>query len=277
MTALTVEVGGLPTGTGTSYRILTMSNLWRQPDLRPSGLDRPQAHGQFAGADLLGVRRLSVTYQIEADTMGAALALLDALTAAWRPSSTGIEALDVVDDNGAFRYIGSPRLADPDMRNAAVGVIEVEARFAARDPRRYAAVEADDSVAFPAGGTGFTFPLTFPLVFGSAGVTGIVDADNDGTIPTPWQATITGPWTNPTILHVGSGRQLTINVDLLAGQTLEIDSAAQSILLNGTASRFSSLLQPADWFDLDVGANEVRFGGASGSGTAELRWRSAWQ
>lgn len=273
---LTVDLNGLTVGTGTAYGVAIRGTNWRAtPDLRANHLDHAGRHGVRAGRDLLGSRRFTIIVQIEEDTMAEALEAERLVAAAWGPSDVDVPIV-ITDDNGAWRMTGRPQLGMPDLSHADAGLIEVECRFAATDPLLYTDTEASDSTGFPAGGSGRTYSRTYPRVYGAAGTGGLITAENEGTIAVPWRAEITGPWTNPTILHVGSGRQLTINVTLAAAEVLTIDSAVQSILLGGTASRFSSLVQPATWFDLEPGTNEVRFGGASGTGTAELSWRSGW-
>lgn len=269
------ELNGLLMGEGTVYRILRGSTPHAFPDLRFSDLDRPSRPGLFAGDDLPGGRRVPLTIGIRSPSRAAARDALQDLQAAWGPGSVDVP-LVWRDDLGTFRYVGRPRMADPDESKVAAGVVDVACRFLATFPYYLADGESSGNTGFPVGGSGFTFPVTFPLVFGAAGTGGVVNAANAGSVPVPWQASITGPWVNPTILHVASGRQLTINVTLATGEVLTVDSAAQSILLGGTASRFSSLVQPAAWFELEPGSNEVRFGGASGTGSATLTWRSGW-
>lgn len=271
---LTIELRDLIMGTGTDYDVLVDGTNWRSiPDLRANRLNRSGRNGIQAGRDLLGGRPFQISVQIAATDMAAALDAEEELAAAWAPSDIDLPII-VTDDSGTYRMFGRPQMAAPNMDHADIGVITSECRFLATDPIRYTDTEASDSTTFPAGGVGFTFPFTFPLAFGTSGTGGVVSADNTGRKAVPWTATITGPWTNPTITHVGLSRTLTINVTLASGEVLTVDSKTRSILLNGTASRYSSLVQPASWFDLDSGVNEIRFGGASGTGTAGLAWRS---
>ena len=269
------ELNGLLMGPGTDYNVMRETTPHAFPDVRVGDLDRAGSGGVLPGQDLLGGRRVLIQIGIRTATRAGARAALQTLMASWVPAPVDVP-LVWRDDLGTFRFEGRPRLAEPDESKVAAGAVDVECRFLATSPHYVSNAESSGSTGFPVGGAGFTFPVTFPLVFGTGGTGGVVSATNAGSVPVPWQASIAGPWVNPTILHVASGRQLTINVTLVAAEVLTVDSESQSILLGGTASRFSSLVQPAAWFDLDVGSNEVRFGGASGSGTAELSFRSGW-
>lgn len=277
MTDWQYTFNGLTFGDGTNVDVPTTDGLESLPSLRTGDLPRAGRHGEHAGQDLAAGRTITFELELAAADDSAFRALVEQVRAATAPQETELPLVFQHPGAVAQRVLARPR------RRSAIQDIAWSLRFGriavelhASDPLIYAETQSSGSTGFPAGGTGFTFPVTFPLVFGAAGTGGVVNAANAGSVPVPWQASITGPWVNPTILHVASGRQLTINVTLATGEVLTVDSAAQSILLGGTASRFSSLVQPASWFDLDVGSNEVRFGGASGTGNATLTWRSGW-
>jgi hypothetical protein len=81
---------------------------------------------------------------------------------------------------------------------------------------------------------------------------------------------------NPSITHQEQGLTLLFNITLAAGDFLVVDSGARSVLLGGTASRYSTLAQP-NWFDLSpLTSNTIRFNAASGAGTLTFSYRNAW-
>jgi hypothetical protein len=267
---------GATWGDGTSIDVVKVTGL-DLPDVRTADAPRGGNHGNHPGPDLAAGR--SITFELEvSDTAGAAFeTTLATLRAATVVRQEEMPLVGQIAGQTARRIMCRPR------RRAfgvdlpySLGLGTVLLQLDASDPIIYAATGGTGSTGFPAGGTGRTYSRTYPRVYGSAGTGGLVSADNDGDFDVPWRAEITGPWVNPTILHVATGRQLTINVTLNSGETLTVDSQDHSILLSGSASRYSSLVQPATWFDLTPGTNEIRFGGASGSGTAVLSWRSGW-
>lgn len=271
---LTLSLRDLTVGTGTSYEVMVDGTNWRTPPaFRAEYPDINGRHGVHAGADLLGIRRIAFTITIDEPTMAAALAAERIIAGAFAPSDIALP-LVIVDDNGEWTMWGRPQPASPDFTYADVGLITVECRFAATDPLLYS-VEATQTVGWPAGSEGHTFPHTFPLVFGAAGETGVVSVSNPGTMPAPWSATIDGPWVNPTVTLLGHGDTIEVTISLGTGDQLVLDSRDRSIILNGTASRASAIRAGSRWFDLPVGSSEVRFGGASGSGQASLAWRGA--
>lgn len=277
MTDWQYTFNGLTFGDGTSIDVVTTDGLESLPTLRTSDLPRAGRHGEHAGQDLAAGRTIVFELELSAATDAAFRALVDEVRAATTPQETEVPLIFQHPGAVAQRVMARPRRRSAIQDVAfGLGFGRVAVELHATDPVIYADAEGTGSVGFPAGGTGRTYPRTYPRVYGSSGTTGLVVATNDGDFPVEWTATITGPWVNPTITHVGLGRTLTVNVTLASGEVLTVNSETKSILLGGTASRYSSLVQPAAWFDLAPGSNEIRFGGASGSGTAGLAWRSGW-
>lgn len=269
-----LELGGRVAGRGTDVEIVAF-NPWVAPVLRTNRSNRGQAHGSYAGADLLGSRLVPVELLTMATTKSAALSAMLGFTAAFGPADAE-QGLVWQEDGTKYVLFGQPVLADPNPEYLAQGAVDIAARFEATDPRIYSLLESTGSVGFPSGGTGRTYDLTFPRTYGASGADGIVTATNAGTFPTPWTATITGPWVNPTIQRVDTGDTLSLAISITSGEVLTVDSRERSLVLNAAASRNNTVRPSSRWFDLGPGATAVRFGGASGSGTAELAWRSAW-
>jgi hypothetical protein len=124
-----------------------------------------------------------------------------------------------------------------------------------------------------------SFPLSFPLSFGTPGIPGVVTVTNTGEAVAWPTYTVTGPVTAPIITNTTSGRvlQWASSFTLEAGQTMVVDCDARSVTVNGAARR--DTLRVADWAPLTVGANVIVF---NGSGTYDpaagltVRWRSSW-
>lgn len=269
-----VELRGQIVGRGTDVAI-TEFNPWTAPVLRTSRTPRGQAHGTYGGADRLGSRLVPIKLLTLASSKSAALADFLAITAAFGPTDAP-ESLVWQEDGAKYVLFGQPVVADSDVEYLAQGAVDIEGRFEATDPRIYTLEVLSGSVSFPSGGTGRTYSRTYPRVYGASGTTGTVVVTNAGTFTTPWTATITGPWVNPTIQRIDTGDTLSIDISLVSGDVLTISSQNRSVILNGTASRNANVRPASRWFDLPPGASQVRFAGASGSGSAALAWRSAW-
>jgi hypothetical protein len=179
------------------------------------------------------------------------------------------------------------RLINCRPRNVAVprkmpyhGVFNVEAlvELVATDPRIYSATQSTATTGLATSSGGMMFPATFPLSFGSVGSGGIVTVTNAGQFATDAIFTINGPVVNPIIENVTAGAMLTLGITLASGDSLVLNTANKSIVLNGTASRTSTLLVGSAWFSLAPGATQLRYrnNGAFTASQLGVAFRSAW-
>jgi hypothetical protein len=149
----------------------------------------------------------------------------------------------------------------------------------APDPRRYSATEQTPTVGLPsATETGFGAPFGAPIGFGGAGAGGDVTVTNDGDLAARPVLTISGPVLNPVVRNNTTGEELRFGIDVAAGDFLTVDTAARTVLLNGTANRRNALLQGSRWPRVAPGSNTFQFRAASSDPAAMLgvRFRSAW-
>lgn len=280
LAAYEVDIDGLLTiGPTTSYRLTALDGLRSLPDIREGDVLRANADGAFAGNDYLGTRTVLmelIVFGSSADDLGAKVR---ALKTACRPASGRDEFPVRFQVPGEDAQLFFARCRDVRMAmlvsDEAARIARVRVRFDATDPRIYSDAELALVTGLSATSSGLTFDAVFPLSFGGVAASGVVQATNDGDYPAPWVATIAGPVNVPRVEHVGQGRTVEVNLDLLAGQTLVLDSLNRAVLLDGSASRYNLLLS-SKWFTLEPGSNDIRFAGASGSGSMTFTYRHAW-
>jgi hypothetical protein len=197
------------------------------------------------------------------------------IEAAW----TGSLATLVITGEGVTRQMGVRSVG-----SSPVEIIEGNSytdavwrvQWQALDPRMYDVALSSTVVSLPLTSGGWVFPWVFDWTFGGGSAGGTVFATNTGSAPAPWSARFDGPLVNPSITHQELGLTLLFNITLAAGDFLVVDSTARTVLLGGTASRYSTLAQP-NWFDLSpLTSNTIRFNAASGSGTMTFSYRNAW-
>ena len=129
------------------------------------------------------------------------------------------------------------------------------------------------------GEIGLTFPLGFPLTFNYATAAQILVV-NQGDDYTPWRARIDGPMTNPRLFNNTTGQDLRVNITLGGGDTLWLDSDAHTVLLGGTADRYSTLdFASSSWWLLAPGSNDIRLLPTASSSPAAVTfyWRNAYE
>jgi Siphovirus-type tail component, C-terminal domain len=119
--------------------------------------------------------------------------------------------------------------------------------------------------------------ISFSVNFGGGAVPSGVNLTNSGNRPTPVVFMIDGPIENPIIYNTTSGHTLAFDITLGASDTLTVDTLNRTVVFNDTSNRRNTLTNP-DWFFLEVGVNQIFFGGQNGSGsTLSISYRSAWR
>lgn len=278
MTAFEATFAGVTLGCAP-YAVRRWAGL-DLPAVRAGDAFRPHAHGLVAGRDLAEGRVIQFDLVVEDDNgdpaaLDGTLAVLDAafvISELERPLVWQLPGQ--VQRQAMVRCRRRAMVLDV---NYAAGIAHVAVELVATDPLMYAAALSSASSALGTTTGGLTFPAAAPFVFGTAGSSGVMSCANEGTFAAPWTATFTGPLVAPELVRLGSGERLTLSgASLAAGETLVVDSAARTVLLDGTASRYGWLSPASRWFDLQPGDNSLQLLGASGAGSVTVEWRSAW-
>ncbi len=279
-----LQWAGLLMGPGTPYEIDSngLSGWEDIPDFDTSDADRPTAHGAWPGSRYAKPRKVSGQVWVLPSAAG------DATVAAIRALR---QALSLSDDERwlSVRLHGetlvtrarvNQRVLPTDRAYATQGVARAAVQWQSDDPRRYSADQQTLSTAPPEPETGLTWPLSWPLDFGPATSTGDVSAENSGSAPTQPVITFTGPCTNPAVTEHTGGRRLRYEIELAPGDQLEIDTAAGTVTLNGTASRRHTAgadSSPEELFAFAPGRFELSFRPEISTPDARMAvsWRSA--
>ena len=275
------SLDGVPFGGTTEINVASVEGWLDLPDVRIGDTPLAGQHGLSMGEDFAGGRTIRFVLETVGADADAAAAIVEAFRAKLvlvAGDDGDIPLVGTTPGYPAMRTLVRPRRRhNPLIWDSSIGAIRTMIEFAAADPRLYADTASSDSTGLATASGGLVFSAVAPFVFGSAGTPNTLECTNDGTFPAPWVATFTGPLVAPELLHVPSGKRITLSgATLAAGETLIVDSIEHTILLGGTASRYSWLAATSEWFDLDPGSNDVQFLGASGSGTVTIDWRSTW-
>lgn len=169
------------------------------------------------------------------------------------------------------------RLSGP-IRIAQNGInaFDFQLQLTAPDPRKYA-TPVETSVGLPASVGGLSFPVAFPADFGlSSG--GSVTVTNAGTVRTWPVLRLAGPLVNPRVINPATGDELHVTATIPAGQYIDIDTSARTVLLNGTASRRAAVTVAGEWLPVAPGVSSFRFGSDvyDPSALLTVAVRSAW-
>ena len=149
----------------------------------------------------------------------------------------------------------------------------------AGDPTIYAsALQTTIATLPPAATVGRGYNRLYPLTYGGATSSGLINVTNSGNKPAPAVFSITGPVTNPQIISDTAGASIQIQISLVTGDTLTIDLGKRTVILNGTANRRNLWAPGSKWFLLQPGVNQLRFDASTQTASQlTITWRDAYR
>ncbi|MGH3679083.1 MAG: phage distal tail protein [Natronosporangium sp.] len=275
-----VQIRDLVMGVGTRWRMMNDFNPFALQVRAAGAGERAWGHGSWSGAEWAAERvvpmRVLIIDEGQPDTAGW-MAARHKLAAAFRPVGDVVENVELRFALGGAEHVmfGRPRMTEASTIHIAHGHGFADCAFVALDPLIYSGEEASAAMGLPSFTGGLTVPVTVPITVNATQVGGFADLANLGTADTGLALRIDGPAEQPLVLLVTGGvtKTLRFNTDLAAGQWLDVDTAARTVLLNGVTSLRGKV--SGDFPLLPGGAHRVEFRG-SGTGTLTVRHRSAW-
>lgn len=274
-----MSYGGLTFGGDTAYSLVEVEGLLSLPDVVAANHAQLRRHGLFAGDPFLRSRAVRVTMEIYDPIASTFSNLVDALTDATTPirAESALKfKLPGVFGGGELQVIGRPvrRQLPVDLEflyQKPIAVLE----FECTSPLITSTTNTETSVELPTTDGGLTFDATFDVTFGVASVGGDATLVNSGNFDADLTFTFNGPVNKPRLTLDSSGDFLEFDVNLTAGQTLVVDTAARTVLLNGTANRYHTL--SGTWWTLPPGSETVSFSAAAfDTGTVDISFASTW-
>lgn len=268
---------------GTSDFLIApgVTGLVDNPDVQVTDQRRIRRHGLAPGDDFMAGRDIVIPIEVTATSSAQWATNLQALKTAFdvdpaRGEDPLVFQVPGVAGGGKRRVNARPRgFAAPLDLDWFYEIPIVTVRFSCTSPDILDNTLSSTTSPILAGGAeGAPWPFEWPLSWGTLIATSFT-VTNTGTRAAQWTATIPGPVTNPRIAHVGTGRALDLTIDIPTGQTLTIDSAARTVLLDGS-NRYSTLAPGSAWFDLAPGANELSYQADAGTGQLTISHRSTW-
>ncbi|WP_405061900.1 phage tail family protein [Kribbella sp. NBC_01505] len=187
------------------------------------------------------------------------------------------DALTVYGVNTDDRLIYVRQEGDPDIRIVSPREASFSIGLVADDPLKYGSIERAESTSLPSSTGGLSVPFSVPFSIDSVTVSGVAQVDNNGNAATFPRIIIYGPVSDARLTKVATGESLFIDLDIAAGEYLDLDFTAHTAYLNGTASRRGSV--SGTWFALDPGTTFVAFNSPtySADAAAQIIWRDAWK
>lgn len=277
------NLGAVLFGAGTVLNVQGLTGIPGKDEIRITDTPRALRHGYDAGRDLTGARHVSIDLYVDGGGAPAtAKALIDQMLAVWHIPNTDIEPnrplIFKLPGSPQQRIFGRPRKTNAPLDLLKTGKGRLTLEYVGIDPFIYSDALKSQSFTLQQITTGRTYNRVYPMAYGNA-VAISSTLTNAGNISAPLVARIVGPCVNPVIENVTTGELVKVNITLLDSTSyLDIDFDAATVLLNGTASRYSLLDSSSTFFDLDPGASAVRFRADSfqPAASATVSWRDTW-
>lgn len=276
-----MEFRELLMGGATAYSIVSVEGLLDVPEISTSDQARLRRHGLRPGDDFLGGRTITVTMEVYGDDNQAFALALKELKEAFRPGLSEAPVVfqfpNVAEGAKVRSNVRARAMAWPITQTHFHRLDEVVIEFYSTDPRVYSNTVGADSATLPTAGGGLSFDASPDFSFGATSTGGELTLTNSGNFQTPVAFRIDGPVQTPRIIHEALDQELELDLTLATGEFIILDSESRTVLLGGTASRYSSLTTDSSWFDLEPGVNIISFRGAStAAGSLSATFRSAW-
>lgn len=284
---MAVQIGGTPITLG-SLQLSVVDDAgvtwlptdvkgWSSPGVRAELASRQADHGAWASPGYLNARPISIEGLIAAPSTAARDAAVEQLYAAVALTDTVLVVGETIPKQVTVRRSGEV-LVDPVNPYSATYSFAVTAA----DPRRYSTVLQSQMTGLPSVTGGLTLPITVPITISTTSTGGGFTLSNAGTIATRPVFTLLGPAASPVITATrpdGTIYQLAYSQTLGAGDTLVIDTAAHSVILNGSISRRPFISAQPSWPEILPGSSlSVRWTASAYDPAALLTGtaRSAW-
>jgi hypothetical protein len=252
MTDTAVTWRGITIGGGGDFHVEEITGWDDLPDITSYDQARSRGHGDHTGSQYARARIVTVSGSIASPTARNTLAR--ALIAGSPVETDLLEDLSI-QTFGQVLTAGARliRRSLPVGENYAAGVVPFALQWKCPDPLRYGAPQPPISTGLPTSTGGLVYPLTYGLTYGTAGNPGQVALTNPGTADAAIVFTVTGGLSSGFEVSA-AGQRITYPYEVPAGQTLVIDTAAGSALVEGTADR-RGYLTNSDWMQVPAGGS----------------------
>ena len=275
------EYNGVLLGDGTPFHIAQIDGLLDLPDIRSSDTVRMRRHGLRAGDDYTAGRRVVLTLEVSSTDTVSFSAAVDQLMVATTPGGEPaplVFQIPGVAGSGKRSVMCRPRRRSlPVGREFYYQLPLATIEFYSVDPRIESSALLAQSTDLETAGGGLNFNAVAPFVFGATAEGGVMTISNDGNFTASPTFTFTGPVSNPRVENLTHGQTLSFTITVADGDTLVVDTDQRTVLLNGTASRYSTMDFGSNWVNFQPGVNEITYRASTTTTTTmTTTWRSAW-
>lgn len=248
--------------------------LYREPNLitKLDGIEMPEVNIQSQSAPFQdGVTDLDALFNARTISVEGAL-LVSGLPAIYQNRASmmaqlnpklGLGTLTFTNNSGVYTTACRCLSAILPNKEYTDPYQSFQFQFFCPDPYWYE--QSQSSILMQVVSNGFSFPITFPIVFGQYNVATPVNAVNNGDSTTPVIISFFGPATNPRIQNLTTGEYIKCNIELQTGDALIINTkfgskSVYKIASSGAITNQSQTLDAGSTFwQMQLGTNSISF------------------
>lgn len=280
-----VQVRDLVMGPGTPFTV-NQFNPFNRTTRANQTEGRAWNHGVWSGVEWANEKVVPMSILV-GDTPGGMASWVDLdqqLAAAFHPIGEEVGEAELRFVLGGREYVlfGRPRSVEPTSGHVGFGWSLTQVAFVALDPLIYSGELVQITTGLPTFAGGLTVSLTAPFTVDGVQVGGREPTENEGTAETGLFMRLDGPLQEPRVtLQRLDGTVVTLrfDIELLTGQWLEVDTAAETVFLNGLPQSSQLGRTAGDFFLLPKGVSTLRFshtGNFNPTGQLTVSYRHAW-
>lgn len=276
-----VSVGGLSFNTGldsngVEWLISEESGWYSTAGIKTTRSEKSSALGVIRMQEWKGGRSIAFNGTIAAPTQTLLRRAIDSLLGVC-PQPDQLYTLSVTDESGVT-YTANVSI-DGQILTKAQSALSVtfSLQLFAPDPRRFGASHTATVRQGTSATGGVTYPVAYPVNYGTPGTTGATVITNNGTAYTDLVFTLYGPLINPVIRCATTGDMISYTGTIPTGAFVVIDTAAGSCLYGGTQN-YRAFLAPNGWFTLPAKSSiQVAFSATPGdTGTLQIAYSDSY-
>lgn len=274
-----VSLGGIVMGKNADWCITKVDGVGL-PNVRSTDIDNAFLHGTSALGDFAESRTINIDFSAKFASPQAGWDAVRQLAGAWQATVSDQPLRFRMTGDKTLFLIGHPRRLDVNTDAMYRGVVSGSAQFVADDPRFYHSqvTRQATNINIALESDGFCFdPNAFcldPEVCIPVGETGIIYAENIGNTKVPPIIVVSGDLQDVTISNINTGEWFQWEGDVGNGE-LWVDALSRTAKLDGV-ERYDEIAVGSKFFWLAAGQNRLNVTAATGTGQAEVRFRSAW-
>lgn len=241
----TLTINGSTDANGCDWILTSEKGWFGKPAIKTNRMDKPASRGAIIGSEHPAARVVTLAGRMSAPDAPTMRNAEDQLLGICADSST-LYPITCTDERGltltALCKLDGEILFTP----VAASTADFSIQLVCPDPRKFAQNPTVVTAGLQAATVGgVTYPVGYPVNYGTPGISGSLTLPNAGTAEADIIFTIQGPVTNPMLADPRTGNTVTYMSALAANDQLVINTQTGRVLLNGVDRR--SLLAVTKW------------------------------